>query len=59
MLVHVYISDEYSHELTMIEFRRDYNSLKLAYNESRNLKIWEVLSENKKGIAGRDFAKNT
>lgn len=59
MLVHQYDHDRLECELTAVEFRRDYNSLRIAHNESRNLKIWEVLSENKKAIKGRDFSKQT
>lgn len=58
MMVHVYDGERFLTEMTIVEFKREYNSLKLAYNESKNLKIWDVLSENKKAIKGRDFSKN-
>lgn len=32
----------------MDEFQREYNSVKIKDNESKKLKIWEVLNENKK-----------
>ncbi len=31
--------------------------LKNKFNETRNLKIWEVLSETKKAKSGRQFQK--
>jgi len=34
--------------LTLDEFQREYNSVKIKDNESKKLKIWEVLNENKK-----------
>lgn len=34
--------------MTLEEFQREYTGLKNKYNETRNLKFWEVLSENKK-----------
>lgn len=46
--VHVYELDRFSKDLTLEEFNREYNMIKNKYNERRNLKIWEVLSENKK-----------
>ncbi|KAL4436013.1 hypothetical protein ABPG74_022248 [Tetrahymena malaccensis] len=58
MLVHMYDGERFVTEMTLIEFRREHTSLKLAYNKSKNLKIWDVLSENKKAIKGRDFSKN-
>ena len=33
--------------------------LKNKYNETRNLKIWELLSENKKGKQQKQFQKGT
>jgi hypothetical protein len=30
----------------------------MQYNQTRNSKIWEVLSENKKALKGRDFSRN-
>ena len=47
--VHVYDVDKFMKDLSLEEFQREYNMLKNKYNETRNLKIWEVLSENKKG----------
>ena len=35
-------------DLTLDEFQREYNSVKIKDNESKKLKIWEVLNENKK-----------
>ncbi|EWS76759.1 hypothetical protein TTHERM_001293241 (macronuclear) [Tetrahymena thermophila SB210] len=46
--VHIYELDKYKTSMTLEEFQREYNALKNKYNETRNLRIWEVLSENKK-----------
>lgn len=34
--------------MTLEDFQREYNIVKNKYNETRNLKIWQVLSEQKK-----------
>lgn len=46
--MHVYELDSRIKELTLDEFQREYNSVKTKDNESKQLKIWEVLNENKK-----------
>ncbi|CAD8193238.1 unnamed protein product [Paramecium pentaurelia] len=46
--VHMYELDRFNKDMTLEEFQREYNMIKNKYNEGRNLKIWEVLSENKK-----------
>lgn len=48
MIVHVYSGDAFENELSLVEFKREYDSLKVKFNEARNLKIWDTLSENKK-----------
>lgn len=48
MKVHVYELDKRIKDLTLDEFQREYNSVKIKDNESKKLKIWEVLNENKK-----------
>ena len=58
LVVHVYDGDILYSELTISEFNREFTSLKMQYNQQKNSKIWEVLSENKKAIKGRDFSKN-
>lgn len=35
-------------ELSLEEFQREFNILKNQFNQSKKLKIWEVLNENKK-----------
>ena len=57
--VHVYDVDKFMKDLSLEEFQREYNMLKNKYNETRNLKIWEVLSENKKGKQQKQFQKGT
>jgi hypothetical protein len=44
----MYELDRFNKDMTLEEFQREYNMIKNKYNERRNLKIWEVLSENKK-----------
>lgn len=44
----MYELDRFLKDMTLEEFQREYNMIKNKYNERRNLKIWEVLSENKK-----------
>lgn len=44
----MYELDKFVKDMTLEEFQREYNMIKNKYNETRNLKIWEVLSENKK-----------
>jgi hypothetical protein len=46
--VHMYDLDKFIKDMTLEEFQREYNMIKNKYNETRNLKIWQVLSENKK-----------
>ena len=48
MKVHVYELDKRIKDLTLDEFQREYNSVKIKDNENKKLKIWEVLNENKK-----------
>ena len=43
--------------MTLEEFQREYTTLKNRYNETRNLKIWEVLSENKKQKSQKQLQK--
>ncbi|KAL4477644.1 hypothetical protein ABPG74_002794 [Tetrahymena malaccensis] len=56
--VHIYELDKYKTSMTLEEFQREYNALKNKYNETRNLRIWEVLSENKKSKP-KEFNKQT
>ena len=44
----MYELDKRIKDLTLDEFQREYNSVKIKDNESKKLKIWEVLNENKK-----------
>lgn len=44
--------------MTLEEFQREYNMIKNKYNETRNLKVWEVLSESKKNTkSAQQFSK--
>ncbi len=47
--VHVYEVEKFLKELTLDEFQREYNIIKAQYNQSKKLKIWQVLNETKKG----------
>ena len=42
-------------EINLDVFQREYNLLKNQYNQSRNLKIWEVLNENKRNKKGDTY----
>ncbi len=44
----MYELDKRIKDLTLDEFQREYNSVKIKDNENKKLKIWEVLNENKK-----------
>jgi hypothetical protein len=44
----MYELDKFIKDMKIEDFQREYNTIKNKYNETRNLKIWEVLSENKK-----------
>lgn len=46
--MNVYDLDKRIKELSLEEFQREFNILKNQFNQSKKLKIWEVLNENKK-----------
>ncbi|EGR29571.1 hypothetical protein IMG5_153430 [Ichthyophthirius multifiliis] len=56
--VHIYELDKYQKDMTLEDFQREFNTLKNKYNETKNLRIWEVLSQNKKSKQ-KDFTKQT
>jgi hypothetical protein len=44
---HVYDYDQLVSELSMKDFVREYKMLKQRFNQKQNLKIWEVLNQQK------------